>query len=340
MRKRRLNAVSRSLARPAHDGSREECWVFDHNHRRNAFTLVELLVVIAIIGVLVGLLLPAVQSAREAARRARCLNNLKQVGLAMQLYHDSHQYLPYGISDLGPYQQNVIGHSFWPRIWPFIEEQSTYSRYDMNANWVSTENHQLMNKVPFPFMYCSSSPVPEFQTWGDSFLLANSTYVGISGAVDHPSVQPLDHLGAVGDGSKGGLLVSKEAIRLAQATDGASKTMCVAEQSDYCRSPTKGDVDCRSDCGHGFNVGARDFGWDQRTFNLTTVRHPINEKSPNALGVLENCGVNHAIQSAHPGGAHAVFADGAVHFLTDGTALPVLYQFANRDDEHVSGSRE
>jgi len=92
--------------------------------RRRAFTLIELLVVIAIIGVLVGLLLPAVQQAREAARRSSCTNNLKQIGLAIHNYTDARRSLPLGSNLPTTYQDNAYGHSFVVFILPFLEEQS------------------------------------------------------------------------------------------------------------------------------------------------------------------------------------------------------------------------
>ncbi len=107
---------------------------------RRAFTVVELLVVIAIIGMLVTLLLPAVQAAREAARRTQCLNNLKQISLAILNYESIHRVLPEGglATDTGGY-----GHSWWLRILPVIEEQGIYGRFDKDAHytgWVGGDN--------------------------------------------------------------------------------------------------------------------------------------------------------------------------------------------------------
>ena len=98
---------------------------------RAAFTLVELLVVIAIIGVLVALLLPAVQSAREAARRTQCNNNLHQIGLALHNYESSYMVFPAG----GLYSRGGgYGHSWWIRILPFAEETAVYDKFDQNGN--------------------------------------------------------------------------------------------------------------------------------------------------------------------------------------------------------------
>ncbi|HTN75701.1 MAG TPA: DUF1559 domain-containing protein, partial [Pirellulaceae bacterium] len=128
--------------------------------RSRAFTLVELLVVIAIIGVLVALLLPAVQAAREAARRMQCTNNLKQIGLAILNYENTHKSLPPG----GLMQKSGFGHSWWVRILPYVEQNAVYEKFDQNApdsGWLGFEmpkaNRELLCTSYFPFMYCPSS---------------------------------------------------------------------------------------------------------------------------------------------------------------------------------------
>src|SRR5687767_10434986 len=106
-----------------------------HRDTRLGFTLVELLVVIAIIGVLVALLLPAVQAARESARRMQCANNLKQIGLALVNYHDTNKWFPPG----AVWRSSTAGDndnrgSFFVRILPFVEQQSLYNLFDFNKN--------------------------------------------------------------------------------------------------------------------------------------------------------------------------------------------------------------
>lgn len=305
------------------------------------FTLVELLVVIAIIGILIALLLPAVQAAREAARRMQCSNNLKQVGLALHGYHSGHEVFPYGAHDLGPLVTNVIGHSWWPRIFPFLEEDLDAQNYDYGQNWIAASPHNqgVVGNREYHFMQCPSSDLPRMFSFGN-FSIQGAMYVGIAGAVDHPTAKAAGHQGSIGDVSAGGVLLYKDHVKIRDVSDGTSNTMMVGEQSDWCRDAAGTTMNCRSDCGHGFTTGARDLAWDERTFNLTTVRHPINEKSSTALGVLANCGTNHPIQSAHPGGAQVLLVDGSVQFLGNETELQILYDLANRNDGHVDESAQ
>src|SRR6476661_6229984 len=110
-----------------------------HRRTRFGFTLVELLVVIAIIGILVALLLPAVQAAREAARRTKCVNQLKQWALAMQMHHDVKKQLPAaGYSSDGT--DSGSRHSWVPYLWPYVEETSLAARYDYNVCYAFPPN--------------------------------------------------------------------------------------------------------------------------------------------------------------------------------------------------------
>jgi len=315
--------------------------------RRMAFTLIELLVVIAIIGVLIGLLLPAVQKVREAAARLKCQSNLRQIGLALHDYHDANSNFPPG-AIYAP--AGVWGHSFWILILPFVEQQNYYDGFDKIGNtpnsnnctgWVggggNAHNQAFVDSKVIPVLLCPSSPMDplyDFRATGNGPTKVFLTcYAGIAGAKDGPStVQD-------GDGylSRDGVLIAHDPIKLTDVSDGTSNTMAVAEQSDYCKDASGNNIDiyCRAACTHGFQMGIAP--GDARTFQMTTVLHPINEKSYNATGVGINCGHNSAIQSAHSGGANVAFADGSVHFLAESINIQTLYDLANRNDGHVLG---
>lgn len=315
---------------------------------RCGFTLVELLVVIAIIGILVSLLLPAVQAAREAARRISCTNNLKQVGLGLLNYESGNKVFPPGglVTGGGGY-----GHSWWIRILPSLESSTVYEKFDQKSNytgWVGGDsyggnvaNRNLLRNVEFEYMFCPSSPLPrQVLTVAEHNQgnIMSPCYVGISGAHDHPSTTNKNPVqGVDGKLSLGGVLIPGRAIAVKDITDGTTNTLVVAEQSDWCRDAAGTRADCRSDCGHGFCMGPGNDGW-QRAFNMTTIVHRLGEKSWNALGVPGNCGPNRAIQSAHSGGALGVLCDGSVRFLQDSMDTQILYDISNRDDRHVVGN--
>lgn len=136
-------------------------------NRRRAFTLIELLVVIAIIAILIALLLPAVQQAREAARRTQCRNNLKQIGLALHLYHDEYRSFPpaYTVDETG---QPL--HSWRTLILPFIDQQQLYDSIDLSKPWDDPANAEAFQTAVPPYI-CPSTTIDQFHT----------TYTGMVG---------------------------------------------------------------------------------------------------------------------------------------------------------------
>ena len=313
------------------------------SQQRVAFTLVELLVVIAIIGVLVSLLLPAVQQAREAARRMQCSNNLKQVALALHNVESAQGAFPPGgvTSSTGSY-----GHSWWMETLPYLEQQNVYDQFDFDSaevGWVgftaNPHNADLLKDVHFTFMRCPSSSLPPMVKALSDKSVMSPNYVGIAGATDHPTAtdKPAGTpLGGPASGrvAAGGTLILHQGVTVAEIRDGTSNTLLLGEQSDWCRDASGNQIDCRSDCDHGFQMGPGNDGWE-RHFNLTIALHRVNEKSSTGIGVAGNCGPNRPLQSTHPGGTMAAYADGSVHFLPESLEIQVLYDLANRDDGHV-----
>jgi prepilin-type N-terminal cleavage/methylation domain-containing protein/prepilin-type processing-associated H-X9-DG protein len=316
------------------------------------FTLVELLVVITIIGILIALLLPAVQAAREAARRMQCQNNLKQVGLALLNYEAGSQAFPPG----GLATAGTAGTSWWVRILPYLEGGNIADKYDygkggwLGSGTTNTVSLQMLRNLQIPYMYCPSSTLPgkvlsaEIGQTGQTANLQGTTYAGVSGAADGQttniySAKIVTAFQSEGWVSTGGVLVEFRAIPIAEITDGTSNTIAVAEQSDLL-SPVvnaSSDVpcdtgDCRSDCGHGFTMGPLG---DNRAFNLTCVFHPVNFKTATGYGVGGNCGPNTPIQSVHPGGANVAFADGSVQTISGSADITVLRNLATRNDSQV-----
>jgi prepilin-type N-terminal cleavage/methylation domain-containing protein/prepilin-type processing-associated H-X9-DG protein len=319
---------------------------------KQAFTLVELLVVIAIIGILIGMLLPAVQQVREAARRTACSNKLKNSTLAAHNYQSSFQEFPAGNFHR---PGNFWGHSFWVALLPQMEQNNLYDGYDFASGGFTGSSGSLLREwlrdVPMDFLRCPSSSLPEFPVNysgvpADEYAGTNNSssnitgylpcYTGISGSSDHRTA--FSQRGGIA--SMGGVMLGQgpngdQPTRFAAIRDGASNTLLFGEQSDWMRNDNDVPVDCRADGNHGFNMGGG-INATNRWFNLITIRHPINEKIiSRAEGAAGNVGPNRPIQSAHPGGAMVSLCDGSVQFLSDSTALQVLFDLADRDDGNI-----
>ena len=324
---------------------------------RNAFTLVELLIVVTILGLLWALLSPAIQGAREAGRRSACQNNLRQVGIAIQSFEVARKRYPIGAWS----QRNQLsgqvtfGLSWWVDILPQLEETIVYDRLDLtgpNVGWIvlHPQNGLAVDNVELPFMHCPSSPIPRHNS-GTGFRVNMPSYVGIAGAFNdgdfakkRESLCCSPELG--GQISARGMLVPNSSILASQATDGASHIMIVGEASDYCfeRDGSLWRVDGGFQLGWLAGTSATgtppNYARTAPSYNITTVRYPINTRDCTLPGVDDNKGANNPLISTHPGGIAAVFLDGSVHFLAEELDVSVLKRYATRDDgEAIPGSR-
>lgn len=150
---------------------------------RSGFTIIELLVVIAIIAVLVALLLPAVQQARESARRTQCVNNLKQIGLAVHTFHDQKRHLP---SSIRPAATGTVRFGVFTQLLPFIDQKTLWDQYDSSVNWSHATNLPVTS-TRLPALECPSSPkhgkidgIPDNTPWVGN-VVSTTDYAAVIG---------------------------------------------------------------------------------------------------------------------------------------------------------------
>ena len=283
--------------------------------RRTAFTLVELLVVIAIIGVLVGLLLPAVQSAREAARRMSCSNNLKQIGLALHNYHDSNRsFAPGWIIPKSGDTRYAWGWS--ASIMPFMELENIQeaARYgELNVHTAANDPALLeVLQTPIPAYRCPSDIAPATNNWLAirSQRMATSNYVGT-----HNS----DYWDKNGDLAQGGMFIENKPTRMADVQDGTSNTFMVGERKWSFRDVN--DNTLISGAAHAWgNVPGHgsDWRWGYQVA-LGVYRMDLSGTDQSGKiysGEVSMRGAN-AFSSSHPGGAQFCFVDGSVRFVSE-----------------------
>jgi prepilin-type processing-associated H-X9-DG protein len=317
--------------------------------------------VIAIIGILIALLLPAVQAAREAARRSQCTNNLKQLALAMHNFHDTAKRFPPGMArDVPPFGTGISagangnrGSAWMAYILPGIEQKPLYDQiqfYD-NSGWGNVHDADVIADVEIPAFRCPSSPLPKMAR---GFLAnnrhsMNPSYYGISGAADTPTNDIIPNYvekrinNIVGIVSGGGVLFPNSKITFGDITDGSSNCLMISEQANWIYT-TDGAQNDWTSATWGWMMGASMDDtppnyWSDSEFSVTTIRYPINQNSGwpvggncAGAGVCGDQACNIPLNSAHPGGVNGALCDGSVRFLSQTMDLATLAELATRDD--------
>lgn len=313
--------------------------------RSRGFTLIELLVVIAIIAVLIALLLPAVQQAREAARRTQCKNNLKQLGLALHNYHDINNIFPPG--------GNYPGYaSFFVALLPQMDQAPAFNKFNFTSDFDTRSGYRtftadmavLYNQLIVPGLNCPSS---ELQNFGTSSICGNAqaaqrpNYVGISGAVLSPTDGVTNLVGTAGTYgwySTNGTLAANGGVRMRDMTDGTSNVMVMAEQG---RPRTNGtDVRACMHCGgawEGCYYAGGSTAGSQFCQNLVNVYYGINNMAVGLTWADQPYHSSTPINSRHSGGAQILRGDGTVAFVSENVNLITLLRLAHKSDNEVVG---
>jgi prepilin-type N-terminal cleavage/methylation domain-containing protein/prepilin-type processing-associated H-X9-DG protein len=288
--------------------------------KRPGFTLVELLVVIAIIGVLVALLLPAVQAAREAARRSSCQNNLKQHGVAVHNFHDTYLTLPPGAEGTVPATPqttpatNVVGTTWMVHILPFNEQSNVYAKYNLQLAWNHVDNLTNVGHTKIPGYYCPSGPPSlsgNSSERGTGFTVNNFAhhYCGVQGPSGTALIggQTITYTtntaGANGAWSIHGILgttnLTNPRKRMADVIDGTSNTLMIAERSNFEIAPVP----------NAYRSWIR--GQNGGSGATKNVLNPINSTNYNGSNNFNDI----SFGSQHPGGANFCLGDGSVRFI-------------------------
>lgn len=327
------------------------------------FTLIELLVVIAIIGVLVAILVPAVQKVRESANRATCLNNLKQLGIALHNFHATRNVFPPAGEFLftepdGTYKQTQNLQSPITLLLPFIEQEAAWEIYTPSKRYndPSTPNNQKAAKVVIPMLLCPSNPLRDNRTGGDR----DSEGYGVS---DYAPC-PYTTLGPDGTANSSwfsaAALMSAPIPVVAMSSSDPNVTHvkhidATAYPDPLFGAPTVGQIkDGTSNCLAFYEDVGRHQGWAASRYldpvtggpraswrwaepdNASGVSKVINNNKtpfggpPTCPWKNHDCGPNNEIFSFHSGGAHVLFMDGHVRFLREDLSPAVVRALVTR----------
>jgi prepilin-type N-terminal cleavage/methylation domain-containing protein/prepilin-type processing-associated H-X9-DG protein len=296
---------------------------------RSAFTLVEMLVVIAIIGILVGLLLPAIQAAREAARRIQCANNLHQLGLAMHLYHDVIRRFPPGVV----YPNRVLWSA---QILPHLEQAPLYETLNFSQpfNDDATPNGQACSRY-LPCFRCPSSNSPDhISVQGVQDRVPSNYLVVASGNATRDFGQVNENIGHL---AQDGSMFINSATRMAAILDGTSQTAALGEclfDTDIRGPDASGAVQIVDHwyigTGDMIGVGANWFAEGSEALGSTAVA--LNNFKDSAIAIDEK---EISFGSNHWGGAQFVFADGHVTFLSAAIDRPTYSALGTRASGEV-----
>ena len=318
-------------------------------HRR-AFTLIELLVVIAIIAVLIALLLPAVQSAREAARRGTCINNLRQLGIALHNYNDTVGSFPPGylsLMDPVTFDNDGPGWGWLARTLNQMEQSALYNSINFVLGIEFPANQTSRLTVVSSFLCPSDAFIQTTFTVVDSTttgtmpgapicVVASSNYLGSVGSGDPSSLFPWiidDDDGPPGRDNGNGIFFRNRSLNIATITDGTSNTFLVGERSqNLSRGSWTGAV---TNAAVPLVALQAEAGLDPEGGGALVLSHTGEGHGPNSPS-----GLAHGDQywAMHPGGANFLFCDGSVRFIKEQVGFAIFQALATRAGGEILSS--
>jgi len=267
---------------------------------RRGFTLIELLVVIAIIAILVALLLPAVQQAREAARRSTCKNNLKQIGLALHNYHDTHRVFPPGQIDPGGSGSGAgergNGFSWQTMILPMLEQSAIYDTFDFNELVADPPNETAVDTGRLPAFICPSDERELTESFNGA-TCPETSYFGSVGSFQRAHAR----MSATNRMESNGILLPRQIVKMGDVKDGTSNTIAVGEVSGVINGDSRL---------YGSSNDNNPTEWRRM---MRTGLYRLNS----GLQTSDSNARNHGFSSEHDGGAQFLFTDGSVKFISE-----------------------
>jgi prepilin-type N-terminal cleavage/methylation domain-containing protein/prepilin-type processing-associated H-X9-DG protein len=310
---------------------------------RRGLTLIELLVVIAIIAVLIALLVPAVQKVREAANRAQCINNLKQLALAAHHYHHAVRNFPTGVRVVDNLADgsHPNGTTWEVELLPYFEQDNLYRKWDYSDHRNNVAGGTGATTAPvIPILLCPSdalaAPVYHFVDMAEPAGTRYRWAYGFYGMTSYGGNAGLRSF-APPPRTVDGIFFQDSRVRLADVTDGASNTFLFGERSH--RDPVFDRIANATPSLFPFFIplgGVGMWGAVQFTSGGSNPHHllsggvPINYQMPTAASTAEGTDRLCAYGSGHQGGANFAFADGSVRFVSDQTSLDILQALSTR----------